>query len=89
MVPLPGHSRPAYRQAMTDSDPQAAMHHPAATAPDPLPALRQQFPAHLIWRENMLSRLRYVARSRSLSVHPHTVITDDPEELRAALSRLA
>ncbi len=88
-MPLPGHSRPAYRQAVTDSDPQAAAHHPAATALDPLPALQQQFPAHLIWRENLHSRRRYVARSRNLSVHPHTVITDDPDELRAALSRRA
>ena len=54
---------------------------------DPLPALQQQFPAFQIWRENMFGRRRYVARSQHLSVHPHTVITADPDELRAALSR--
>ncbi len=51
---------------------------------DPLPALQQQFPAFLIWRENVFGRRRYVARSQHLTVNPHTVITD---ELRAALSR--
>ncbi len=54
---------------------------------DPLPALQQQFPAFQIWRENMFGRRRYIARSQHLSVHPHTVITADPDELRAALSR--
>ena len=56
---------------------------------DPLPALQQQFPAFYIWRENVHGRRRYVARSLRLSVNPHTVITDDPDELRAALSRPA
>ena len=59
----------------------------APASPDPLPALQQQFPAFLIWRENMYGRPRYVSRSRHLSLNPHTVITDDPDELRAALSR--
>jgi hypothetical protein len=72
---------------VTENDPQAAALRPAVTAPDPLPALQQQFPAFLIWRENAFGRRRYVARSQHLSVNPHTVITDDPDELRAALSR--
>lgn len=74
---------------MTDSDAPSTAHHEAVTAPDPLPALQQQFPAFLIWRENVLGRRRYVARSQHLSVNPHTVITDDPDELRAVLRRPA
>jgi hypothetical protein len=86
-VPFPGHSCPAYGHAVTESDAPSTAHDLAVTAPDPLPALQQQFPAFLIWRENMSGRRRYVARSQHLSVNPHTVVTDDPDELRAALSR--
>jgi hypothetical protein len=64
-------------------------YHPVITGPDPLPVLQQQFPAFYIWRENVHGRRRYIARSQRLSVNPHTVITDDPDELRAALSRPA
>jgi hypothetical protein len=67
---------------VTDADPQA-------TAPDPLPVLQRQFPAFRIWRENIYGRRRYVARSQHLNQHPHTVITDDPDELRDALGRRA
>jgi hypothetical protein len=60
------------------------------TAPeDPLVRLRADFPQFDIWRENICGRRRYVARSRHLSVNPYTVITEDPEELRAALSGAA
>ena len=53
--------------------------------PDHLPALRADFPAFRIWRENVGGRVLYVARSQYLSLNPHTVVTDDPAELRAAL----
>lgn len=69
---------------MTDSDAQT-IRGPEDTTPDPLPVLQQQFPAFRIWREHMYGRPRYVARSQHLSLNPHTVITDDPDELRAAL----
>ncbi len=61
----------------------------AATAAGTLTALQDEFPQFLIWRENVYGRRRYVARSQDLSVNPHTVITSDPDELRAALSRPA
>jgi hypothetical protein len=34
-------------------------------------------------------RRRYVARSQHVGPNPQTVITDDPDELRAVLSRPA
>jgi hypothetical protein len=61
-----------------------------ATAPAyVLTVLQEEFPKYQIWRENVPGRRRYVARSQHLSVNPHTVITADPDELRAALSRPA
>jgi hypothetical protein len=59
----------------------------APASRDQLAALCEDFPQYRIWRENVYGRHRYVARSQHLSVNPHTVITDDPDELRAALSR--
>ena len=59
----------------------------AAAEANELASLQAGFPQFRIWRENVLGRRRYVACSQHLSVNPHTVITDDPEELRAALSR--
>lgn len=53
----------------------------------PVIAGDEEFPQFHIWRENMHGRRRYVARSQHLSVNPYTVITSDPGELRAALSR--
>jgi hypothetical protein len=58
----------------------------ALTEPDPLTALQRDFPAFHIWRENLHGRRRYVARSPRLTLNPHTVITDDPDEMRSALS---
>jgi hypothetical protein len=51
-----------------------------------LASLQASFPQFRIWRENLPGRRRYVARSQHLILNPHTVITDDPDELRAALS---
>ena len=58
----------------------------ALPLPDPLPALQAEFPDHRIWRENLCGRIRYIARSLHFGVHPNTVVTDDPHELRAALA---
>jgi hypothetical protein len=59
---------------------------PPAAEPDEIAGVQQDFPQHRIWREIIGDRApRYVARARSLDIHPHTVITGDLEELRAAL----
>ena len=50
-----------------------------------LAALRQDFPAFRIWQETMSERVRYVARRQHPDARPHTVVTADPEELRALL----
>jgi hypothetical protein len=47
-----------------------------------LDSLRKEFPQFQIWRETAFGRARYVARGR----HPHTLVTSDPDELRAVLS---
>jgi len=52
---------------------------------DDLPILRQQFPGFEIWREATGDRTRYVARRRHTWLSPHTVVTADPDELRATL----
>jgi anti-sigma regulatory factor (Ser/Thr protein kinase) len=57
-------------------------------SPDILPALRQQFPAYRIWREDTCGRARYVAQRARPGLHPHTVVTEDPAELRTALDPL-
>jgi SAM-dependent methyltransferase len=50
-----------------------------------LAVLRQDFPGFRIWPEEICDRTRYVARSQRPGLHPHTVITDDLDELRQAL----
>jgi hypothetical protein len=59
---------------------------PLATDPDGLALVAAGFPAFHIWRSVTVYRSRYVAQSLSLSTHPHTVITDNLEELIAELS---
>jgi hypothetical protein len=68
---------------MTDDD--FALASTAREPADPLSALHADFPAFRIWRETMRDRVRYIARSPRLDLHPHTVVTADPGELRAAL----
>jgi hypothetical protein len=50
-----------------------------------LAALRAEFPCFRIWPEQTCDRARFVARSLHLELNPHTVVTDDMAELRAAL----
>jgi hypothetical protein len=48
--------------------------------------LRAEFPGHLIGTETIAGRgVRYLARARQHAAHPHTVLTADLGELRAAL----
>ena len=68
--------------------PSAAKNTSASEAMDALAELdrlRADFPHFRIWRENTGSGPRYVARSQRAGLHPHTVVTADPAELRAAL----
>jgi hypothetical protein len=56
-------------------------------APDAreLAIVRAEFPCFRIWREETCDRARYVVRSLHRELNPHTVVTDDIGELRAAL----
>jgi hypothetical protein len=51
-----------------------------------LAALRADFPQHDITRDATLIPARYVSRRVRSGVHPHTVVTPDPSELRAILT---
>jgi hypothetical protein len=55
------------------------------TVHDELTSLRKAFADFRIWRETIGERARYVARSQRAGLNPHTVVTDDLAELRAAL----
>ena len=52
---------------------------------DELASLRKDFPRFRIWRETIRDRVHYVARTKYPGLNPHTVVTDDLAELRAAL----
>jgi len=54
---------------------------PAAISPDPLSALCAEFPAFRIWREITGDRTQYIARRLHPNHSPHTVVTDDLDEL--------
>jgi hypothetical protein len=58
---------------------------PGDASADQIPALREQFPGFRIWKEAIGERVRYIARSQQPGLNPHTVVTDDVGELRAAL----
>jgi hypothetical protein len=51
-----------------------------------LDGLQVEFPAYRIWREARGDRVRLVAVSQMPGISPHTVVTDDPAELRAVLA---
>jgi hypothetical protein len=70
-----------------DDPGQAGLDNEAArngNGPD-LASLRARFPCFRIWREHTFDRARYMARSLHPGLNPHTVLTDDFDELRAAL----
>jgi len=50
-----------------------------------LTSLQDDFPAFFITMEPALTGPRYIARSRHFGQNPHTLVTRDPAELRAAL----
>jgi hypothetical protein len=54
------------------------------SAPD-LASWGAEFPCFRIWHEHTCDRIRYLARSLHPGLNPHTVVTDDISELRAAL----
>jgi hypothetical protein len=57
------------------------------TPPDrTLAALRREFPGYRVWLEPVHGHYRFVAQRRNPGSGPHTVITSDPAELRAALT---
>ena len=59
----------------------------AARADDKgLCALRADFPQFRIWPEITGARTLYIARRLRRNTHPHTLVTSDLNELRAALS---
>src|ERR1022692_2814018 len=58
----------------------------ARGAADELHALREDFPQYRIWSEPRRGQTSYVARSQRTGLCPHTVVTADLAELRAALS---
>jgi hypothetical protein len=58
---------------------------PSAVAAD-LARLHAEFPGYRIWHEITGTRARLVAVRRYHGTSPHTVVTADPAELRAALA---
>lgn len=52
---------------------------------DELALVAAGFPEFRLWRETTLDGTCYVARSRDLNTHPHTVVTADLDELSATL----
>jgi hypothetical protein len=51
-----------------------------------LAALRKEFPSYRVWLEPARDQYRFVARRRHPGTGPHTIVTSDPAELRAALT---
>jgi hypothetical protein len=74
--PVPPASSPGYAVTSADLSPDL----------DELALVAAGFPAFCFWRENTYHGTRYAARARSLTAHPHTVITDNLAELRATLT---
>jgi hypothetical protein len=48
-------------------------------------AMEAEFPEFAIWQEVAGGRVQYIARRIRRGVHPHTIVTSDPAELRACL----
>jgi hypothetical protein len=58
----------------------------AVLLPDELASLQADFPQFQIWRETTCRHTRYIARRLHPGVHPHTLVSPDPDEIRAELS---
>jgi hypothetical protein len=52
---------------------------------DELALIAAGFPEFRLWRETNFDHTCYVASSRDLNSHPHTVVTADLDELSATL----
>jgi hypothetical protein len=90
---------PAPANAATRSDYVAAVPTPAhaksidhvrpvsvnGARPDDLASVAADFPHYQFSRESVRNRTRYVARTRHDGINPHTLVTGDLAELRAAL----
>jgi hypothetical protein len=57
----------------------------ASDTAEELARLCRDFPDFRIWRETTGDRTRYIARSPHLGTSPHTVVTDNLDELREML----
>lgn len=75
------HTDPRTRQLPGTPD-----HDAASLTSGELARLQDEFTGFRIWRETNGERTRYVAQRLHPGHHPHTVVTDNPAELRAALS---
>jgi hypothetical protein len=53
---------------------------------DELASLQADFPQFRIWRETTCQGTKYIARRLHPDIHPHTLVTPDPGEIRAELS---
>jgi hypothetical protein len=58
---------------------------PGDTSPAIVAALRDEFPGFHISRELAVGQVRYVACRLHPATHPHTVMSADPDRLRAEL----
>jgi hypothetical protein len=59
---------------------------PSAADDEALMTMQRDFPRYRIWQEIIPGRTVYVARSQHHAARPHTVVTPDLGELRAALT---
>lgn len=67
-------------RAQSETDQEARRTDPELTS------LQAEYPGHWIGRETVVGRgVRYLARACQQDAHPHTVLTDDLSELKAAL----
>ena len=59
---------------------------PRTFHPDELALLAAGFPEYQFWSERGRDHLRYVAQGIRLDIRPHTIVTTDLAEMRAALT---
>lgn len=86
---MDGHIQVSYDAHMHPHPAEGQTHHPAsepALVPDELASLREEFAGFRIWREVTGEHIRFVAQRLRPGAGPHTVVTADAAELRAALN---